>query len=300
MDLLTPAWRKLSKQALQRCASAHSQRVYQEALAAFIAWCRANQEPRFTDSAVLGYRQFLIKQKQLAPNSVNQHLKPLRLLAKQGVKASVLSAEDAAQILDVPRLKEHGVRTGNWLTHKLSKRMLAGPDRQTLIGKRDYLVLMLIFNCGLRRAEVANLDLNIVQKRQGRWTLANLRGKGRRIRTIPLPAPAKSAMDDWIDASGIRSGRLLRGVNKGGTLAGTAVKENTIWRIVRAHALKALGRSVAPHDLRRTFGRLAYEISHDLLEIQQLYGHSSVMTTERYLSLDQNLVDPVNDRLNLS
>lgn len=299
MVVLTESWNDLQEDVILSCPSLHSQRAYRGALNAFATWCRDHQRLSFTKKNVLAYRQFLIQTKRLAPKSVNLQLTALRCVAKEGSSSNTLEADEARKILEVPTLPNRGVRVGNWLTKERAKRILAAPNKKTLAGKRDYLVLMLILTAGLRRAEVAQLDVAVLQERENRWVLANLRGKGQRLRTIPLPAPAAEAWEDWVESAGIVQGRVIRGVSKYGKVMGAGVLENTIWRIVRQYAIRALGKSVAPHDLRRTFGRLSYAVRKDILEIQRMYGHSSVMTTERYLGVQVDLIDPVNDHLGL-
>jgi hypothetical protein len=72
---------------------------------------------------------------------------------------------------------------GNWLRREQAKEPLAAQDRSTLKGKRDYVILALLVGCALRRQEHAQLDVEKIQMREGRWVIANLRGKGGRIRT---------------------------------------------------------------------------------------------------------------------
>jgi site-specific recombinase XerD len=301
MVILSASWRAVCANVVMSCASPHSQRAYREALRAFVAWGQAHRRLTFSKSTVLAYRQFLIQSKKLAPKSINLHLTALRRIAKEGASSNVLDADVARQIVeDVPTLPNRGVRVGNWLTKERAKRLLAAPNTRTLVGKRDYLVLMLILTAGLRRAEVARLDVSALQEREDRWVLANLRGKGLRVRTIPLPAPTVEAWEDWVEAARITRGRVIRGVSRFGSVMGTGVRENTIWRIVTRYAQQTLGKRVAPHDLRRTFGRLGYAVRKDILELQRLYGHSTSATTERYLGLHEvDLIDPVNDHLGL-
>jgi integrase len=71
--------------------------------------------------------------------------------------------------------------------------LLAVPDRSTLKGKRDYVILALLVGCALRRNELAELDVETIQQREGRWVLADLEGKGRRIRTVAIPIWSSTA-----------------------------------------------------------------------------------------------------------
>jgi integrase len=86
--------------------------------------------------------------------------------------------------------------------------MLAVPDRSTLKGKRDYVILALLVGCALRRNELAELDVETIHQREGRWVLADLEGKGRRVRTVAIPIWVKQGINAWMTAAGIEDGRL--------------------------------------------------------------------------------------------
>jgi integrase len=68
----------------------------------------------------------------------------------------------------------------------------------------------------VRRNELAELDIETIQQREGRWVLADLEGKGRRIRTVAIPIWVKHGINAWMTAAGIDKGRLLRSVPKAG------------------------------------------------------------------------------------
>ena len=293
-------WTQLCDNVVLACASQHSQRAYRASASMYRAWVARTKLMLLSKAAVLRYRDYLLLTKKLAPKSINLHLTVLRRLAQEGIAEQVLEPSTALAILRIPRVPNRGVRAGVWLPREQAQRILSGPNVRTIVGKRDYLVLMLILRCGLRRAEIAQLAVTVVREHEGRWVLANLRGKGKRLRTLPLPGVVKNAWDRWVEAAGIESGRVIRAINRHGRVWGKGVTEDTIWRIVGRYAQLALGKHVAPHDLRRTFGRLCYALTKDMREIQQLYGHSSVMTTEKYLGVESHLVDSVTDRLGLS
>jgi site-specific recombinase XerD len=300
MNWQNPNWMRVQEQVVLACTSPHSQRAYRDSIRGYLSWFSTTRQSEFSKVSVLKYRDYLLLKRKLAPKSINLQLTALRRLTQEALEGQLIDAPTATGILRIPMVPNRGVRAGVWLPREQANRILAGPNKRTLVGKRDYLVLMLILRCGLRRAEIAHLDMKVVRETHDRWVLANLRGKGKRVRTLPLPGVVKNAWESWVDAAGIESGCVIRAIDRHGTVWGQGVTEDTIWRIVGRYAQQALGKHVAPHDLRRTFGRLCYELTKDMREIQQLYGHSSVMTTERYLGIAQNLVDPVNDRLGLS
>jgi integrase len=95
---------------------------------------------------------------------------------------------------------------GNWLTREQAKDLLAVPDRSTLKGKRDYVILALLVGCALRRHELANLYIEEIQLREDRWVIADLRGKGGRVRTVAVPMWVKQAVNSRINAASLKAG----------------------------------------------------------------------------------------------
>jgi integrase len=71
-------------------------------------------------------------------------------------------------------------------------------------GKRDRAILAVLLGCALRRSELAALECGHIQQRDGRWVLVDLVGKGKRIRTVPIPPFVKVAIDAWTAAGLIR------------------------------------------------------------------------------------------------
>jgi integrase len=210
----------------------------------------------------------------------------------------MIGIEDAASLLEVPNIRQKGTRMGNWLTREQAKELLTVPDRSNLKGKRDYVILALLVGCALRRRELATLDVETIQLREGRWVLADLEGKGRRIRTIAIPVWVKQGINAWTAAAGIEEGRLLRSIAKGGKI-GESLGDWAVWSVVEQSA-KQLGiEGFGAHDLRRTCAKLCRKSGGDLEQIKFLLGHSSIQTTERYLGSEQEIAVAVNDNLGL-
>ena len=83
----------------------------------------------------------------LAPSTVNVRLSAIRKLVSEARKNGMLSAEDAANLTDIPNIRQKGTRLGNWLTKEQARELLAVPDRLTTKGKRDYAILALLIGC---------------------------------------------------------------------------------------------------------------------------------------------------------
>jgi len=98
--------------------------------------------------------------------------------------------------------------------------LLGMENADTLRSQRNRAPLSLLIGCGLRRAEVTTLRFEDLQLRESHWVIADLRGKGGHIRTIPVPEWVKEAIDNWTHGAGINSGPSLRSINKAGRIWG--------------------------------------------------------------------------------
>jgi integrase len=229
---------------------------------------------------------------------VNQRLSAIRKLAAEAADNGLIDAAAAAAVARVKGAARHGVRAGNWLNRDQAQRVLSSPDAETLAGARDRALLAVLFGCGLRRAEACALTVEHIQQREGRWCIVDLVGAHGRIRTVPMPGWVKAAIDRWLSAAGITSGRLLRAVNKGGAIWGDGITPKVVRQIVVAHA-GTEGGHFSAHDCRRTFAKLCRTTGGDLEQIQLLLGHASIQTTERYLGTQLELTEAANDKLRL-
>jgi integrase len=199
---------------------------------------------------------------------------------------------------EIPNIRQKGTRLGNWLTREQAKELLAVPDRSTVKGKRDFVILALLVGCALRPQELASLDVETIQLREGRWVLADLEGKGRRVRTVAVPLWVKQGINAWMTAGEVEDGRLLRSITKGGKV-GKSLSDWAIWSVVEQSAKEIGIERFGAHDLRRTCAKLCRKAGGDIEQIKFLLGHSSIQTTERYLGSEQKLLVAVNDSIGL-
>jgi integrase len=118
--------------------------------------------------------------------------------------------------------------------------------------------------------------------------LADLEGKGRRIRTVAIPIWVKQGINAWMTAAGIEDGRLLRSVSKSGKV-GESLSDWAVWSVVEQASQQIGIEHFGAHDLRRTCAKLCRKKGGDLEQIKFLLGHSSIQTTERYLGSEQDI-----------
>lgn len=303
LALPAPRWdlgdvERLVKLVTDRVIAESSKVMYARAIRDFLAWYATSPGAHFDKKTVQRYRTHLLRDGKLAPASVNAKLSAVRALALEAADDDLISAELANRISSVKGIRSAGVRTGKWLTQAQAQALLDAPDPATLKGARDLAVLAVLLGCGLRRAEAAGLMFDHIQQRDGRWVICDLVGKGRRIRSVPAPSWAKAALDAWSAAAGVSTGRVFRSLRKGGRLDGSSLTDQAIRDIVVSYG-GPLKLGVAPHDLRRTFAKLALTGEARLEQIQLSLGHASIVTTERYLGTQQDLTDAPCDRLGL-
>jgi integrase len=289
---LVEAQQRLRRMVLDSVPSPNSRRNYAKALDDLFALSAGRP---LTRTLFMEYRASM---EALAPSTVNVRLSAVRKLVAEARRNGLIGVEDAASLSEVPNIRQKGTRLGNWLTREQAKELLTVPDRSTLKGKRDYVILALLVGCALRRQELATLDVETIQLREGRWVLADLEGKGRRIRTVAVPVWVKQGINAWMTAAGIEDGRLLRSISKGGKV-GKSLSDWAVWSVVEQSAQEIGIERFGAHDLRRTCAKLCRKSGGDVEQIKFLLGHSSIQTTERYLGSDQEIAIAVNDSLGL-
>jgi site-specific recombinase XerD len=291
------SWVRLKGLVLNSVSSAHTRRAYEHALDAFHRWYRLDEHGPFSRTVVQQYRAYLEGQGR-SPSTINVQLAALRKLASEAADNGLVAPEIAAGIAKVRGARQAGVRAGNWLTREQAEQLLHLPDVKTLKGRRDQALLALFIGCGLRRSELAALTLEHIGQRGGRWVIVDLVGKGQRVRSVPMPGWAKAAADRWTDAAGITDGRILRAINKADRVSGDSMTPQSVFEVVERYSVQ-LGIAVAPHDLRRTFAKLAHCGHAPIEQIQLSLGHASIQTTERYLGVKQDFEDAPCDRLSV-
>jgi len=125
------------------------------------------------------------------------------------------------------------------------------------------------------------------------------RSRRRSARTIDETARAKAAVETWKAVAQLDEGFVFRRVNKGDNLMGESITPQAIRDIVVSYAGKLENQGIAPHDLRRTFAKLAHKGGSSIDQIQLSLGHDSIQTTEEYLGVEQDLTDAPCDHLGL-
>jgi site-specific recombinase XerD len=191
---------------LNSVTSASGQRTYDHAIQEFVTWYCSEPRLAFNRTVVLRYRIHL-EQRHYAPATINRRLAAARRVAYEAADAGLLSPELAAGIRRVKGVRSLGVRLGNWLTPEQGRRLLSRRTPATPRELRNHAMVAVLLGCGLRRGELLALQFGWIQQREEHWVIADLVGKGGHVRTVPMPAWVRDAIDAWTATAGITEAR---------------------------------------------------------------------------------------------
>ena len=279
---------------------------YKERLNHFGGWLRDSGATQIDKRTIAAYKKSLVLEGKSA-STINGHLVAVRALLREAAELGLLDDRAAERVASVSGVAEKGARAGNWLSTAEAQALLDSPDRKTIKGKRDRALLGLMLFCGLRRSELAALTIGHLQIREGHNVIADLIGKGGRVRTIKLPVQVKRAIDEWLDASRrdrtslqAKTALVFVVMRKGDHVAeGETISAQALYNLVKDYGAQIGHAELAPHDMRRTFAKLAKKGNAALEDISMTLGHASLQTTQRYLGLELNLDSGAPDRVGL-
>jgi integrase/recombinase XerC len=278
----------------ERRASERTRKAYLSDLTAYAAWLAGMGIPVVpsTPAAVRGWlgREAATN----GPASLARKLSTVRSFYRFLVKEK-LATSNPARAVEAPRLPR---RLPEVLPEADVAALLVSPAGDGPLALRDRAFLELLYSSGLRVSELTGLDLDELDLAEG---LVRVLGKGGKERVVPVGGPARDALRRWV-----ADGRpvLLAGpdvprargalfVNYwGGRLSPRSVAR----RLDRRVAVAGLPRHLHPHVLRHCFATHLLGNGADLRGIQELLGHASLSTTQRYTHLDWKGLAEVYDR----
>ena len=231
-------------------------------------------EVRYQHVAAL--RSVLLEQDVKAA-TINHTLAAVRGTLREAWRLGRIDAETLARIIDVGNVKASTLPAGRHVDSGEVRRLFESCD-DTPVGARDAAMLAVLYGCGLRRSEA--VDLQLADYDAGRVTIRH--GKGRKERFVYCPAGGREAIDAWIERRGAWDGALLCPVKKGGRVQRRAMTAQAVMMRLRFLGKSAGVGRFSPHDLRRSFVGELLDAGADISSVQQLAGHASVTTTQRY------------------
>jgi integrase/recombinase XerC len=209
-------------------------------------------------------------------------------LPKQPVRLPrPLSVDDCVVLI------EHAAPTGD--PAKLEGAKPEGPF-DALRRLRDRALVELLYGTGMRVGELASLDVRDMDLELGE---VRVLGKGRKERILPLPSLTRDALREWLDARrrpGVLAEPLFISLRSRRDQTARRLGTRDVRRVLRRRALAAgLADRVHPHRLRHSYATHLLDMGADLREIQELLGHTSLSTTQKYTAVSVEHLRQVYD-----
>jgi integrase len=205
----------------------------------------------------------------------------MRAVLKKARRLGLIPAEDYANAIDLDPIDGTTLPAGRGLpAGEISALMAACENDLTPGGARDCALISLAYSCGLRRDELATLDLADYDPLTDALVVRH--GKGNKARTTYLINGAALAMADWLAIRGSEPGALFWPIKKGGALVHGKMTPQAIYNLMGKRGKDAGIEGFSPHDLRRSFISDLLDKGADISTVAKLAGHASVTTTARY------------------
>jgi len=181
----------------------------------------------------------------------------------------------------------------DFLTPLEFKALLAAPDQNTWLGRRDHALLLTAVQTGLRLSEMTSLRQSDVSLRSGAHV--RCQGKGRKERCTPLAKPTVGVLAAWIKEQGEDGSKILFPSARGGSLSSDSVQylATKYAAVARKNCPSLSQKRVSPHVLRHTAAMELLQAGVDRALIALWLGHESVETTQVYLDADLALKEKV-------
>lgn len=272
----------------ERNVSPHTLAAYRSDLGQFLAFlAKEHEEPRPEGVDHLAIRRYLAQlHKGCAKSSIGRKLSAIRALFKYLMREGKLE-KNPAELVSTPKKEK---RLPFHLNIDQVSALVTAPAGSSGLPLRDRAALETLYSCGIRVSELTGMNVGDMDLAAG---LARVMGKGGKERLVPVGSCARSALAAYLEERGnpapseplilnARGGRLTR---------------RSVARIVDAHMLMiATMRKVSPHTLRHTFATHLLEGGADLRAIQELLGHASLSTTQKYTHVSIDKLMEVYDK----
>ena len=281
--------------ALEKGASPHTCRAYQKDLELFAAFLQKQGLPldvtKIDYLTIRLYLGHLYQGRKIKRTSVVRKLASLRTFFKY-LKREGIVEKNPAKMVAIPK-------GGKALPHVLSVdeafRFLDTPDAASPLGSRDRAILEFLYSSGLRVGELTALSLSDLDLGAG---MVRVLGKGSKERMVPIGSKAVEALNSYLTRRGELIGKeqsspqYLFLNHRGGRLTARSVG-----RMIKKYLLQGgIMKETTPHTFRHSFATHLLDAGADLRGIQELLGHASLSTTQKYTHVSSAKLMEVYDR----
>ena len=217
--------------------------------------------------------------RKLRRSSMARHLSALRSFFKYLMREGVVEANPARTVATPKREKQ---LPSVMQTAEVAL-LIEQADASTTLGMRDRAFLELLYASGLRISELVGIDIDDFELRA---KLVKVRGKGSKERIVPFGSKAEEAVRAWLEVRG----ELAHDPDEQALFVnyrGQRITTRSVRRLFDGYIRKAALRAgISPHTMRHSFATHLLNSGADLRGIQELLGHASLSTTQKYTHLN--------------
>jgi integrase/recombinase XerD len=244
----------------------------------YVLWC-ANEKEYYGGHP---FKSEVDKERKgLSPASVNVRIRVLKAFFNTMAQEGVIIRNPCENL----SLMRQDIDTVQPLTEDELRRLLVAPDQKYYAQFRDYCILMLIVDTGMRINEICALELRDIDLRTRQIVLPAIKNKNRKPRVLPLSAEITRLLMQLTT----ESRQYFDSAFVFNTNYGEPINEKTIQKAIAKYAKKAcITKRVSPHVLRHNFAKMAAMNGMDVFTLMRILGHSDISTTRKYVQIDDD------------
>jgi integrase/recombinase XerC len=276
----------------EKNASHHTCRAYERDLEEFENFLKSSGISLPTEGDIdmekvdrLAIRRYLgFLHRKNKKSSIARKISTLRSFFKYLVREQLVTS-NPAKIVSTPKVEKPLPTT---LTVDEAFRLMETPAGKK--GLRDCAILELLYSSGIRVGELVGLNLNQLDLDLG---IAKVMGKGRKERIVPVGSKAVGALKAYLEKRAVLGGEEPLFVNS----RGERLTARSVGRLIKKYTKRSgIFRRISPHTLRHSFATHLLDAGADIREIQEMLGHASLSTTQRYIHLSPGKLMEVYDK----
>jgi integrase/recombinase XerC len=285
----------------ERGASPDTIRAYRSDLRQFLAFASSTRpagstpiKPFDVDPMLVREYLYWLDRRQEQKSSMARKLAALRTFYRYLNRDKTRRVNPAAEVR-TPKLPQRLPRV---LTKDDANALMEFPDGDGLAARRDRAILETLYSTGARVSELVGMNREDLDLREG---LVRLRGKGRKERIVPIGDVAVEAIREYHAALSRHPSSVTRHSKHGPApvfcnARGSRLTARSVARFVGKYSARLAGGRVSPHALRHSFATHLLDEGADLRAIQEMLGHASLGTTQKYTHVAMDQLMKVYDR----
>ena len=248
--------------------------------------------PSIEDVDHLTIRSYLanLQERQLSRSTVVRRLSSLRSFYKYLCRRGYLET-DPTSALSSPKIQR---KLPDFLEISEIDLLLSAPDTNDILGLRDQAILELLYSTGMRVSELLSLDLSDVDHGNA---IVKVRGKGKKERIIPIGRPAMSSLNNYLEKRNeLASNKSFQAIflsERGNRIPDSKSIGRRITKYAQAVGIK---KKITPHTFRHTFATHLLNAGADLRSVQELLGHTNLVTTQIYTHVTADRLKKVYEK----